>query len=180
MICSCCYSYKDESEFPVTPTGFRSYCKSCYSYIRWWNRQKPESKAVHNAASRRWVEANKGRRSEINAECRAKRKDADRELRKKWREQNRGRVNAHTAARRARKRKATPAWADKTEIEYIYSLAQEQGLVVDHIVPLKHPLVCGLHVQDNLRCITAELNARKGNFYFPDSLPVYWWTQEEG
>lgn len=178
MICSCCYTDKVEEEYPKTPSGVRSYCKECYSYIRWWNRQKPESKAVHNAASRRWVEANKGRRSEVSAECRAKRKDADRELRKEWANRNRGRVNAHTAARRAAKIQATPSWADKEEIAYIYTLAKERGLVVDHIVPLNHPLVCGLHVQDNLRCITPELNGRKGNFYFPDSLPVHWRTQK--
>ena len=37
--------------------------------------------------------------------------------------------------------------------------------VVDHIIPIKHPQVCGLHVENNLRVITENENARKHNYY---------------
>ncbi len=73
--------------------------------------------------------------------------------------------------REQKKRDAVPAWYDSDEVKYIYSLATERNLHVDHIVPLNHELVCGLHVQDNLRCIPAELNRHKGNRYWPD-MPV--------
>lgn len=168
MICSCCYTEKPEEEYPKTPSGTRSYCKACYSYIRWWNRQKPESKAVHNEASRRWVRENKDKRREVNKRSR----ELNRGTMERWIECNRGVRNFHSSVRRARKRNATPAWANLEEIRYIYSLAKERGLVVDHIVPLVHPLVCGLHVESNLRCITPELNSRKGNRYYPDTLPI--------
>jgi hypothetical protein len=69
----------------------------------------------------------------------------------------------HQAKRRAMKKQAIPSWYDAEEVDYIYKLAKERGLEVDHIVPLNHPLVCGLHVQDNLRCITKELNMWKSN-----------------
>ena len=36
---------------------------------------------------------------------------------------------------------------------------------VDHIVPLKHPLICGLHNEFNLQVITAEDNRNKSNTY---------------
>lgn len=75
--------------------------------------------------------------------------------------------------RRKRVKQATPAWADKQEIKYIYELAQERNLVVDHIVPLNHELVCGLHVQDNLRCITPELNGWKSNRFNQDFLSSF-------
>jgi len=75
--------------------------------------------------------------------------------------------------RRKRVRQATPSWADQQEIKHIYTLAQERGLVVDHIVPLKHELVCGLHVQDNLRCITPELNGWKSNKFNQDFLSSF-------
>ena len=67
------------------------------------------------------------------------------------------------AKRRAKKLQAIPSWFDAEEVKYIYQLAQERGLHVDHIVPLNHPLVCGLHVQDNLRCIPPALNWWKSN-----------------
>lgn len=169
MICSCCYSDKTEDEYPKTPSGIRGYCKTCYSYIRWWNRQKPESKAVHNAASRRWVKANKDSRRKTQS----LRKEIDAALISEWKSKNPGKVNSYTAHRRAKLKSATPVWADRKEIAYIYELAKERGLVVDHIIPLVHPMVCGLHTPDNLRCISPELNAHKGNFYFPDSLPVH-------
>ena len=39
---------------------------------------------------------------------------------------------------------------------------------VDHIVPLLHPLVCGLHVSDNLRIIPLKENQVKCNHHWPD------------
>jgi 5-methylcytosine-specific restriction endonuclease McrA len=34
---------------------------------------------------------------------------------------------------------------------------------VDHIIPLKHSLVCGLHIWSNLRVIPKSINLHKGN-----------------
>ena len=74
---------------------------------------------------------------------------------------------SHTL-RKTLKIQATPAWFDKEEVKMIYTIAQERGLEVDHMVPLVSGLVCGLHVQDNLRCIPAALNRHKGNRYWPN------------
>lgn len=74
--------------------------------------------------------------------------------------------------RRTVEQAANVAWASKEEIKYIYTLAKERGLVVDHIVPLNHADVCGLHVEDNLRCIPASLNLFKSNRYWPDMWKV--------
>ena len=38
---------------------------------------------------------------------------------------------------------------------------------VDHIDPLKHKLVCGLHTEMNLQILTAHQNIRKGNSFAP-------------
>lgn len=94
---------------------------------------------------------------------------------------NRARCNVHSSARRAVERRATPVWADIDIMERIYSLSREQSALtgvlhhVDHIVPLKHPLVCGLHTQENLRVITSTKNLSKSNKFdldaFDNSIP---------
>ena len=86
---------------------------------------------------------------------------------KEWINKNRDmwlqKHSAYQAKRRAVKKQAVASWYDDDEVKYIYKLAQERGLHVDHIVPLQHKDVCGLHVQDNLRCIPKELNLWKSN-----------------
>ena len=78
-------------------------------------------------------------------------------------ERGRATRNAYAAWRRAAKRKATPAWVDHRELEAIYKEASASGLTVDHIIPLKHEKVCGLHVPWNLQLLTASENCRKHN-----------------
>lgn len=81
------------------------------------------------------------------------------------------RVNG--AATKAAKLRATPAWADLKAIQAIYKQAQDltqrTGTIyhVDHIVPLKSTLVCGLHVPANLRPLPATENTSKGNRWWP-------------
>lgn len=69
---------------------------------------------------------------------------------------------ARNAKRRAAKLQATPSWADSSKIKEIYKACPE-GSHVDHEIPLTHPLVCGLHVHQNLRILSASENLSKGN-----------------
>lgn len=67
-----------------------------------------------------------------------------------------------------------PVWSDQQKIETIYAIAdfltEQTGIEhqVDHVYPLKGKTVCGLHVHDNMRVITALANQRKGNRLLPE------------
>lgn len=74
----------------------------------------------------------------------------------------------NSAIRRTGIKQATPSWADLNAIGDVYMEAFYMQMQVDHIVPLKNPLVCGLHVWDNMQLLTPSENNRKGNRHWPD------------
>ena len=82
---------------------------------------------------------------------------------KKWREAHKGYDCARVALRRARKKQATPPYIKPEELRQVYLKAQELGQTVDHIIPLTHPLVCGLHVPWNLQLLSKSENSSKHN-----------------
>lgn len=66
------------------------------------------------------------------------------------------------------KTQRTPAWADNKTILEFYK-RKPPGMHVDHIIPLHHRLVSGLHVENNLQYLTDVENLRKSNKFDPDS-----------
>lgn len=156
-----------------------------------WKRRSPEQKARDDQHRRNYAERVKADPVKLEAQrkrCRdiwhatkhlprvqeARRRywEANKEKlnarKRQWKKENRDRVCAHTRARQAGLNKATPAWVDREALAAVYTLRQKvqdhTGIEhhVDHIIPLKHPNVCGLHVPWNLQVITAEENMRKG------------------
>jgi hypothetical protein len=78
-------------------------------------------------------------------------------------------VRHHAAKRRAARLQRTPPWADLRAIKAFYVEARRLSAAtgvqhdVDHVVPLQGELVSGLHVETNLRIVTASENTRKRN-----------------
>ena len=71
--------------------------------------------------------------------------------------------------RRAQVSIATPSWANSELMKMFYTVAQQisknTGIPhhVDHIVPISHPLVCGLHNEHNMQILTDSENCSKSN-----------------
>jgi hypothetical protein len=76
--------------------------------------------------------------------------------------ENKDSYKVRDSVRSARLKDATPSWANLYEIGIFY-LNRPIGYHVDHVVPIKNNLVCGLHVLDNLQYLTAEANLAKSN-----------------
>ena len=82
-----------------------------------------------------------------------------------------GRRNKKKHRNQIRNSKSSPIWRDRAKIRAIYAerdrLIKETGIEhhVDHEIPLNGTDVCGLHVHNNLKPITADENIRKGSWF---------------
>lgn len=127
--------------------------KSIVEYVTRYNIKNPE---VGKAACAKYYKKNKEERNEQS---------------KQYRKTNPGKFTAYKAARRAREVQATPKWLTVEQLKQIQSLYIEarklqvnDGIIreVDHILPLKSDVVCGLHVPWNLQILTrAENNFKR-------------------
>lgn len=130
--------------------------------------EKPKSEAA-KAAAKRYYERNK----EVVKARAAARPDEEKKRHKlAYKEANPELYKALVSVRKRRHRSATPKWVtpeQKLAMRKLYLEAQRltkltgERYVVDHIVPLINPEVCGLHVPWNLRVMTQEENLRKSN-----------------
>lgn len=131
-------------------------------------KSQPKSEAS-KASGRRYYERN---REAVIARASARPKEETREYKRKYKLENPELYKALTSTYRRRHKNATPPWItaeQKMDIRKLYLAAQQltattgEKYVVDHIVPISSPEVCGLHVPWNLRVITQEENLRKSN-----------------
>lgn len=125
------------------------------------DRQRSKVKALKHGSKeaavaffRQWQERNEGSITDYNA-VKA--------------EANLGKANAYNAKARAISLNALPNWADLDAIESIYTEAAQKGMHVDHIIPLKNDMVCGLHIALNLRLLSPLENLKKGNRFNEDA-----------
>lgn len=180
--CLSCSTEKPSADFYQS---YKTQCRQCLkakaephkqqkcAYVAQWKRQNPER-------VRQWFECNKEHRRAWGRQYYARTP----EFRQRraaysadWVQRNMHRVRAYSAKREAQELQATPAWADHAAIVAIYfksyRLTRETGIKheVDHIVPLRSALVCGLHCAHNLQILTAVENRRKSNHLIHVNLP---------
>lgn len=183
--CNSCGAVKTLDLFPKSKkvkSGRSAVCLVCTLEAAKIRRAKnPELyAATQKACAKRYRERN---REQIDARVREwKTKNATRH--QAWREANKERaaqqfrewrlarpaeMAAKKAARRASIKRAFPKWARKLDFVSIYAhrdrVTELTGVEhhVDHIIPLKSNVVCGLHVPWNLQVIPAKVNQSKKN-----------------
>lgn len=128
-----------------------------------WVKRNPEKR---RAIMRRFNERHKEKRLSARKAWRANNLERDRATYADWRARNKHVKRAHDSMRHARKRTATPTWG-QDGIADLYKHAKANNLSVDHVIPLKHAMICGLHVIDNLQLMPLEENLRKNNQFEP-------------
>ena len=122
---------------------------------------------------------------EKNPQYDATRNDKSSEYNASYRENNRGKIreasriwalsNPEKGAEKRLKRynkhtQAIPAWCETAAIAILYRIRDKRAGEhhVDHVIPLQHDLVCGLHCYANLEVIPAFDNLSKKNRFDQD------------
>jgi 5-methylcytosine-specific restriction endonuclease McrA len=181
--CSRCQAVKDVEQFAKNGKLRRHpVCKACRAEIERERRiAEPEKIRAQEAARyrenlearregmRRHYEANKAAilaKEHVRAQLK---RDEIRIVKTAYRHSNKEKIREWNGTRRAIIKQAMPAWANRMEIAALYKEAsriwEETGIEhhVDHIIPLTHPQVCGLHVPSNLQVLSAKENLSKSN-----------------
>ena len=93
---------------------------------------------------------------------------------KKWKDANPVLTVAHRESRISQRVPIAqrPRWGNRPGMQEVYRTARllrdlGQDITVDHIIPLHSPLVCGLHVLNNLNFMELGENRAKGNSFDP-------------
>lgn len=138
------------------PKRIDSISCSTYCVVKANNKKRSNSKKIWAKQNKEAVVASKQRWLENNPD---KRKESSSSYMKR----NRSYYAEYASLRNRHMKHACPIWANKEDIISVYKEAEYFGLEVDHIIPLKHPLVCGLHIWDNLQLLSRRANAKKNN-----------------
>lgn len=167
-----CASCGEPKELEAFSAG-RAVCKPCRSVeSKAWYRNNPEKVALARPrralAARIWARDNPARAAANSRRHREANPKRASECTRAWQKRNPEKHAATSARGRAKRAQASPSWASGAAVALMYLKAREWGMTVDHVVPLRSPIVCGLHCEANLQLLAFPENSRKNNRVWPD------------
>lgn len=163
-------------------SGFKATCCACVSiktkakYLLTAETQKKKGLQYYHANKEKCAANNKAYHDENKSVIAARKKQHQ--------ENNKAQYKASNSKYRTSKRKACPPWVNLKILQPFYCLAEELSIMtgqvyhIDHIDPLQHPLVCGLHVPANLQVLSQFDNISKHNKFKPYGVDRYGFTYE--
>lgn len=175
--------FRSQSKMSLKTRTKNRKCPDCIrKWFKLWAERRRRGKGVplRTDAARMAVNKEKkrvkslARLKELNARMQREQPERLAELRRigaaKWKRENPAKYLALQRATQVRHRaqfkKATPSWG-QDGIGDVYLEAREFQMEVDHVVPLRSKVVCGLHVWDNLRVVPKSVNRAKRNHFDP-------------
>jgi hypothetical protein len=170
LTCARCKASKPTQAFTPRPSrkrGYHSFCKPCVAAAT--KVSAAQDREAYLARRKASYAARAARERPKAIDRYHANRDAHMASTAAWKRENPDKIRVYNRERKARKARATPLWADKTAMRVLYEeavkLSVETGIEhhVDHVVPLRSKLVCGLHVETNMRVITKALNVSKRN-----------------
>ena len=141
---------------------------------RWQERNPERFKELSRAGKRRYYAKHKESSIARSASWLRANPEKRKAIRRRFYENHVAKIALATRRYYAHRDKATPPWAIQFFMDEAYRLARQRTKmlgykwVVDHIVPLNSPIVCGLHAHTNLQVIPHITNAIKSNKVWPD------------
>lgn len=161
--CSACKTALPLDAFNKHPTAKFGVSNKCRECAKAYNKMHySENKEHCILKAKKWIESNPeaAKKHFAASKKRARINHPERKI-------------AENVARVDYVKRATPPWANKFFISEAYHLAKLREKVVggkwhvDHVIPLRGKLVCGLHVENNLQVIPASINVHKHAKFTP-------------
>ena len=176
--CSQCESTTNGfNKCPRVKDGFMAECKVCHRARFKTYSQRSEVVAQRKLKSAEWNKQNPDKSLAKTKRYQKLYPERVAISQRSYVERNRERCRAKVNARVRHIR--MPLWANKIRVRSVYLVAQEKSrisgrqFVVDHVIPIKHKLVCGLHVENNLRVILETDNSSKANSFNPNHSELF-------
>jgi len=156
-------SFKSKRKIYLSCNRDRINEQALQSHFRHHEKNKARMLARRNAKKEEYIKKAKEWRS-LNPEKVKHNRD-------KWFKERPGYITERGMRRYAGRCAATPIWANIGAIRCLYAMASVAGEItgieynVDHVVPLRGKNVCGFHVENNLKIVSAIINRRKSNLW---------------